>query len=227
MKIIYKAFITAIYCIIFIINVNASTYKIEELKLSVNIPEGFYIINRSSSTSDIQTLNLDPTLIKERMLNFDSYLMLYDFESEIHISKIENSFTKKIDNLFYSSQDIVNSLGNGYSKGFGEYKVYETDSIKYLVFDYSLNTKDGIYYYLKYKTIINGMEITVNYINLNEFTVTDKQQMTRIINSINFDYVSKSEKSDFNLIYIVGVTLLFISPILLNRKIKKTKNPLK
>ena len=221
MKLIYKTFGVVLFSIFFIINVNASSYKIEELGLNVIVPEGFYSINRSSSTSDIQSLNLDPAFIKERMLSFNSYLLLYNFESEIHISKIENTFTQKINNLVDSSNEIIKSLGDGYSKEFGEYEIYETDVAKFFVFEYSLDTLNGTYYYLKYKTIVNGVEITVNNINPTDFSSTNKHQMLRIINSMKFDNNVRQKESDSNLIYIIGLVLFIVISTLIYLKNKK------
>lgn len=190
------------------INIQAKSAKIEELKLNLIIPEGFYPIYKSSDSIEISDLGLNPDSINQRMAQFDSYLMLYNFTSEVHFSKTENAFANQIYSLFDANQEVINGLTEGYSKGFGNADIYETNNMRFLVFNYSLKTVDGELFYLKYKTIVNGIELTINYINPNSFTLNDKFQMKRIIDSLKFDddIQPNGVINDFS--FIIGLLLV-------------------
>lgn len=192
------------------VQVEAKSLKVDKLELSLTIPEDYYPIYRDSPSTIFRSLGLDPTLIKSRMLEFKSYLMLYDYDSEIHISKTENSFTKEIGNLHDVNQNTINGLIEGYSKSFGDAKILNTKGLKFLIFNYDLNTIDGKYYYLKYKTIVNSREITINYISKEVISYEDERKVKEIVESIVFDNLPVQHESNTYFYVLLASVLISI-----------------
>lgn len=167
-------------------------HNIDELEAQIYVPEGFIIFTRDLPEEEYEKYGFTKKAFVESMIlqNFFFEAVSVDSQSELAITIKEDDFTNGIINLKNASEEIVQAMGSGFATGFGDYKVFETPQLKYLVFEYKMdhiisNTTSNNF---KFMTIANGKNVTLLFRKSGEELTEEERNMVRFCaESITFE----------------------------------------
>lgn len=168
---------------------------VDELNAQIFIPESYIVFDKNMSPDNeaFQTLEMSGKefLFRMNLLGASIDAIALDNMSEILLNIKQNDFTKEVRDLKNASEDTILGLGLGFSKAFGEYSIYESNQLKFLVFEYEMdhvNALDHINsektYVIKYKTIVSSKDVTILYQSLSPITNQDRQKALIIAESL-------------------------------------------
>lgn len=174
-------------------NAASTKYRLEDLELTLSIPDEYAVITRDTKESDsvFDELRLNA---KELLSYFEEngiYLnaIIPDSSEEIVVTMNPN----QIDNISVLSDTVLSTVISGLQNEYDKYgvsvvshEIYEHDQVKYVKINYE-DTKQSAYG-LQYYTIINGkaMNFTIrSYVG----SISSKQEITikGIVDSIKYD----------------------------------------
>lgn len=184
------------------IHVKANTYYITGTDLSISIDNSsWHVFTRDNiyQNSELTALELTYEYMNEYMKNNQVYLDAAEFVNDDDDENLEffiSIFTleEKVGNLHTYSSKEINGLGkeliNSGKFNTSSFEIYGNE-YKYIELEY----RDMGYNFYQFYTVINGRGYNFIAQKTNPITYEDKNEIKRIIDTINFNIDEDYEKS--------------------------------
>lgn len=195
---------------------NVTTYEVEELAMTVDIPTNIKVVTRGVKQSDplFQDGVYDYIGTMANFRDNNIYLTGKDETSgiEINVTMTEDATSKNYKNFKMLSSGEKNSILESIVNQdiVVACSIYETDSATYFesVLRYSENDKN--YYIKQYYTVSNGQNINISLISSGgKLTTQENKIISDIVDSIIFEQVKgQSGSSIWGLIVLIALIVL-------------------
>ncbi|MFZ2539388.1 MAG: hypothetical protein WAX04_10865 [Oscillospiraceae bacterium] len=222
-----------------------NVYNIDELKMSLKIPEELVVFTRNIDENDpnLGLFKTDKATLEELYKASDIYLTIFDKTNKysIIISMYENDYSKSVYNfneledeeLIKQAQelnDIDLMSKNGIT--FLDFITYNTNQAKFVKMNFEKIEKTQTMYGVQCQTIVNGQTINIglsSYDNLK--TVQKDEFLNKIIDSISFSEVLENpnphKNNNSTYFYIKNISFVVVALVsfwfFYNYLIKKKK----
>lgn len=215
-------------------------YTIDDMNLSLSIPEDYATLTRDVKESDpnIKLFGYDsPEAVVKMLKSYNAYLNTSpkDGGFGILLTMSENSMSKDFFDLNLLNKSELQKLVDKTMKNsledikYSDYKIYQHKQAKFIVFNGVLSDSKATSYVTQYFTIFNGQSININLYSYNQpATDVAKQAQKDIVDSISFTKTLDRPFSIFNptgKTYVDNaiVCLYFVAIIAIGMLISKQK----
>ena len=187
----------------------AKTYTVEEIGISVDIPDGYYVITRDISPSDsvFSVLGLDYDALMEIMKNGNIYLDAVGENSE-EIMLITYP-VPGIEDLSDFTTEELTEFEEGFISGYEtsgievlDYQIYETD--EHVYFKVEAYEESNDVYIMQYANVLDEQMYMLGLRSLTEITDAQISMMESCVDTISYDFLeenteeyTKAESEDF------------------------------
>jgi hypothetical protein len=201
------------------------SYDIEEIGMTLNIPNNMQVITRGTPEDDIvfSTFGLDYQGIMNDFENRNIYLQAADAENflTLTVTKTTTEESKFVDNYNKLSEDELNRIKDTFMAipSYQECEEKDINGYKYLCLLVSEQTNGNYVYSQQYSTVVNGDNyiVSLQAPNAQQLTNDDKATLDRIMKSVEIKEVTFFNQYGATIILIVscviavaGVLVLFV-----------------
>lgn len=227
-----KLFILFTALFLFVSNVNAEAvdYSIKDLNMKLTFGEEWLVVTTDNYKNNDELTELGIT--EEYMKNFfDSNSAYLDSIYEgVELTVRAKDTTTKGALGDYKEKQIESFAKELIKKtGADSYELVDINDVKYVKSTYVDNSLESPYYILEFNTFYNGKTVTVTAQKTSQFTSTEKEEITNVVNKIvisNIEhYTPKSIFSNLLVDALVGAVIGGIAAIVIKviNKNKKEK----
>ncbi len=212
----------------------STSYEIDELSMSISIPNDMLAITRDSEKTDsyFSKFNLKYKETMNRFKDGNIYLqaMKEDSSLTLTVTMTEDKNSKKVSNYAYLSASELKSIMNKYlnDNAYKSGSVIECNNLKYIFLTMSTKSGKKIVQAQQYLTVINGMNITLTLDAPagEKLTSDDTEMFTEIIRNTviteNNFFVRYQNVLIYGGVTLLGIIIVAVVFIIL---LKKLRNP--
>ncbi len=175
----------------------AKRYTVDELGISLSIPDSYYVITRNSTADDpaFTELGLNYDSIMDAMISGGVYLdaVKADGEQIMLLKKAVPGFGNlsdySVEDLEAMETDFIASYEESGSDVL-DYQVYESDKYNYLrveAYDESIDM-----YVLQYCNVIDGQMYSINLAAESEINSTQISTMEGVVDTVTYEFLGES-----------------------------------
>lgn len=175
----------------------AKTYTVEEIGISVDIPDGYYVITRDISPSDsvFSVLGLDYDALMEIMKNGNIYLDAVGENSE-EIMLITYPVPGIEDLSDFTTEELA-EFEEGFISGYEttgievlDYQIYETD--EHVYFKVEAYEESNDVYIMQYANVLDGQMYMLGLRSLTEITDAQISMMESCVDTVSYDFLEEN-----------------------------------